>query len=207
MFGTNLPKIYISLLKENKVLELGCKEGNLDKDQPPVVKLILVDNPYNFTSDLRQQQAEDNLLYYLIANDLSAAKEYFPDGYFINTPYINRPFIHGLFDCYTLLQDWMYREKNVKLPFNINRPWEWWGNQQSLYLSHAKDFGFLPVSGSAQHGDVMIFALGSTIANHCAIYTEDNIVLHHRGAKFSCFEKLSDAFMAKLVTVVRHKNG
>jgi hypothetical protein len=207
MFGTNLPKVYISLLKQNKILKLGSRDGNLDKDQPPVVKLILVDNPYNFTSDLRQQQAEDNLLYYLISQDLFAAKGYFPDGYFINTPYINRPFIHGLFDCYTLLQDWMYREKNIKLPFNINRPWEWWNSQQSLYLSYAEEIGFAPVSGNAQYGDVMVFALGSTIANHCAIYIEDGIVLHHRGGKFSCFEKLSDAFMAKLITVGRHKDG
>jgi hypothetical protein len=207
MFGITLPKTYVSLLKQHQVLSLGCKNGNLQQDEPPVVKICLVENPYNFSLELKQQQAEDNLLYYLVSTNLDAAKEYFPDGYFINTPYINRPFVHGLFDCYTLLQDWMYKEKNIKLPFNINRPWEWWSNQQSLYLSYAKEFGFAPISGKAQIGDVMLFSLGTTIANHCAIYVGENTVLHHRGGKFSCFEKLSDAFMDRLVTVVRHKNG
>lgn len=208
MFGMSFPKSYFDVLKEKGSLVLNNFQGKLVIDSGvPVVKLVLVDNPYEPNQQIFKEIDSDNLIYGLVSADLTLAKEYFPSRYFDAAPYEGRPFYHGLLDCYTLLQDWYAREKGVTTPHNVERPWMWWMNKQSLYLQHAAEFGFIPVKGNMQVGDVMIFKLGSSVANHCGIYMGDNKILHHINGRLSCIEPIKEKFTQQLIEVVRYKDA
>lgn len=208
MFGMALPKPFFDKLEQDGTLLLSQKEGKfVDNADSPIVRLLLVDDPYQIDTDTKHKQTTENLIYGLVSKNLTVAKEYFPPNYFDKVPYEGRPFYHGLLDCYTLLQDWYAREQGVVTPHNVERPWMWWNTKQSLYLQHAKEFGFVSAKGEMQVGDVLIFGLGSTVANHCGLYMGGNKILHHINGRLSCIEPLTEKLTHHLMQVVRYHNG
>lgn len=208
MFGMSFPKSYFDVLKEKGSLILNNYQGKLVVDSgTPVVKLLIVDDPFNPAQDVIQAIDRENLIFGLVSPNLDAAKEYFPSRYFDKPPYEGRPFYHGLLDCYTLGQDWYAREHGVATPHNVDRPWMWWSNSQSLYLAHADKSGFKPVKGNVEIGDVFIYKIGSNIANHCGIYMGDNKILHHLNGRFSCVEPIPKRFQGYLAQIVRYCNA
>lgn len=204
----SLPSKYFDRLRNEGSLVLSNRLGKLvDSSECPVVKLLIVNDPFNPSQDVIESTDKENLIFGLVSENLNTAKEYFPSRYFDKTPYEGRPFYHGLLDCYTLLQDWYLRERGVVTPHNVERPWMWWTGKQSLYLQNAKEFGFSRVKGSVEVGDVFIYTFGSHIANHCGIYMGDNKILHHINGRFSCVEPITQMMNQHLIEIVRYKNA
>jgi proteasome lid subunit RPN8/RPN11 len=96
-------------------------------------------------------------------------------------PLIGRQFVHGVADCYSMIRDWFWQEKGIRLP-DYPRDAEWWHKGGDLYSAFFGHAGFSVVPGgieAVQPGDVFLMKLRSKVINHGGVYTGDGLILHH----------------------------
>lgn len=112
-----------------------------------------------------------------------------PEGY--KAPYLRRPYVHGVLDCYTIIKDWYEREWQLELP-EFDREDLWWEKDQDLYQDNFGKLGFkeLPPGTAAEIGDAFLIQLGTKRTqkvrpNHGAIYIGDGKILHHPRGRLS----------------------
>ena len=114
-----------------------------------------------------------------------------PCGY--KPPLLDRPWVWGVTDCWSLVRDWYKEEKNIELKDwkRPTTPEEFLKNP--LFELCAKDTGFRMLSATEklQIGDVLLMSIMSSGLNHVAIYLGDN-VLHHLTDRLSCREPYSE---------------
>lgn len=127
-----------------------------------------------------------------------------PSGY--QAPLVGRPFVHGVLDCYSLVQDWYAREWGIALP-HFERQELWWTKGEDLYMQHYADAGFSPIKGPIKYGDVVLMQLQSKVTNHGAIYIGDSQLLQHVFNRLSSRDLYSGYFQEITRVVVRHKDA
>jgi hypothetical protein len=209
MLGHNVPdEFFVNLEKENKLF-LSQKEGKLilaDSTNKAVVLLLKKTN-----TDVNVLTFEEReLLNFIkipiitIGSSKHISEIFIPNRYFENAELENRPFLHGLFDCYTLIRDYYKRNFDVYLPTNIQRNWEWWAQGENLYVDNAKDYSFEEVSDIQKH-DVLIMKIGSSMPNHGAIYLGEGKILHHLAGRFSTIQDLTVSYKQKIAVIYRNK--
>jgi proteasome lid subunit RPN8/RPN11 len=95
-------------------------------------------------------------------------------------PLLDRPFMHGVTDCYALIKDYYFLERGVMLP-EFPRDWDWWLNAQNLYDDGFKSAGFNEIyEQDVRDGDVVLFQVRSDVTNHGGVVVGDcGILLHH----------------------------
>lgn len=122
-------------------------------------------------------------------------------------PYIGRPFILGVSDCFTLVQDYARKERNINLQFPKN----------SLYPKDLKEIGSLYEENFLANGFVkldkdtelkkhdglmMIFpAISEKYPTHAAVYIGNGMILHQPFNSFSCVN-IYDNFYKKHTSYV-----
>lgn len=97
-----------------------------------------------------------------------------------------RPFIHGVYDCGSLIRDYYYLNHNIKIK-EYPRDNEWWNFDKdnkdwNLYLNIYKDAGFYEIEkDELKPGDLILMAIRSKYnqPNHGAIYLGGDQILHH----------------------------
>lgn len=100
-----------------------------------------------------------------------------PEGY--AAPYVGRPFVHAVLDCYTLIRDWYARERGIALP-DYARADRWWEKGGDLYRQNFADAGFVEIAErELQPGDVILMQAMAPVTNHGAIYLGGNLILQH----------------------------
>lgn len=108
-----------------------------------------------------------------------------PSGY--EAPYIGRPFVHGVLDCYALCRDWYKRELGIDLP-DDEREDDWWNKGKSIYLDGFERNGFTSIGTDVrklQRGDGILMQIRSPVPNHAAVYLGDGKILHHLHGRLS----------------------
>lgn len=123
-----------------------------------------------------------------------------PTGYV--APYIGRPFVHGVTDCYAMLVDYYKRELKLDIK-DYSRQSEWWIKGDNLYLENYEDAGFVKVN-DLQKNDIIIMQVASPVPNHCAIYLGDNIILHHVMGRASSRDVYGGYWRKITSLIVRH---
>lgn len=94
-------------------------------------------------------------------------------------PYCGRNFIHGIYDCYTLIYDFYRKELGIKLP-TCARNSCWWDLGEDLYMENYEKAGFYVVSPrEAKRGDVFLAQIQSDKINHGGVYLGNGSGLHH----------------------------
>ena len=95
-------------------------------------------------------------------------------------PLLDRPFRHGVTDCYSLIRDWYRQERQVLLP-EFPRDWDWWREDgQDLYRTGFGQAGFHPIDREeAGEGDVVLFRMRSPVPNHGGVVLNREWMLHH----------------------------
>lgn len=101
-------------------------------------------------------------------------------------PLVGRPFVHGVFDCYSLVRDYYCVTHDIVLP-QVPRDDEWWTKGEDLYQDHLSKTGFRKIAREeARAGDGFLIALGDVQRanphkrlNHAGIVLEGGIILHH----------------------------
>ncbi len=103
---------------------------------------------------------------------------YEPDGW--HAQLIGRPFVYGIFDCYSLFRDHYKQKLNLEIPDFDHEELEWWKHGKNLFLEHLEETGFQRVSDLQAH-DAILCTMDSPaeVPNHIAVYLGDNMMLHH----------------------------
>lgn len=98
---------------------------------------------------------------------------------------VGRDFLHGVFDCYSLIRDY-YHEKGIAIP-DFPRDNDWWKHGENLYVENYQKAGFkrLPENAELQSGDVFLACIGSKVPNHGGIYIGNGLILHHLNKRLS----------------------
>jgi proteasome lid subunit RPN8/RPN11 len=115
-------------------------------------------------------------------------------------PLVGRRFIHGVFDCYSLIRD-TFRLGNEALkaaevdpnfPFppitllDFPRDDNWWEGEDNLYLDNFRKVGFTPVpQDQARAGDVFLTKIRSHKINHGGVLLSGELLLHHLPSRLS----------------------
>lgn len=108
-----------------------------------------------------------------------------PSGF--EMPYLERPYVFGVFDCYSLVRDFYKREFDIEMSAGprVDRFWE---KGIDLFGEHWKEEGFVRLSPRTvpQRGDLFLMQMsGKSVNNHIAIYLGDGMIMHH------CHDRLS----------------
>ena len=129
-----------------------------------------------------------------------ASQPYFYGDNLPPVPLIGRPFVNGIWDCYSAIRD-VYRQDGfglisphygtdpIILP-DYPRDYEWWGGigkdgkefgpTADLYRDNFEAAGFRPIDISElRGGDVFLAQIGSTVTNHGGVYLGDGQIFHH----------------------------
>jgi proteasome lid subunit RPN8/RPN11 len=125
-----------------------------------------------------------------------------------NAPYIGRPWVYGIYDCYSLLRDFYQREFNIQLDdYERGAEFEWQSSEWRMFEKNVKGQGFIEVETASQKGDMLLMQLQSQFANHTGVLVKPNrnIFYHHLLDRFS-EETVYGGYWAKHTNkVLRHK--
>jgi proteasome lid subunit RPN8/RPN11 len=134
-------------------------------------------------------------------------RELHPSGWV--APLVGREFIHGVLDCYTLVQDYYRTKLAIALP-DFDRDDGWWetghpGGRKDLYMQHFREAGFVQVAGPLLPHDGILMQVRADVANHAAIYLGDGRILHHLHGRLSCEDVYGGYWQRHTLAVVRHQ--
>lgn len=99
---------------------------------------------------------------------------YTPTGY--RAELTGRPFVYGVLDCLTLLQDYFMERHGIKIG-DIGYGPKWY-RTQDLYQQNLPKQGFVQVA-ELQPDDLILMNTADGFPNHIAIYVGDGMMLHH----------------------------
>lgn len=104
-----------------------------------------------------------------------------PDG--TQADLIGRPYAFGIFDCFSLVHDYMYQVMNIEIG-QLER------NEQCFDIPHftdqaARQCGFIPVHDELRRGDLLLIQTEVGDPDHAAIYDGDDKIIHHMRNRLS----------------------
>jgi cell wall-associated NlpC family hydrolase len=122
---------------------------------------------------------------------------------------IGRPFELGRYDCFTMVRDFYAENFNIPLT-NYARPNDWDADTVDIIgLTYERE-GFFKVDDwtlkNLNPGDLLCMAIGTSKANHMAVYIGGNQIVHHKIAAMSDVEILRDFWRKSICYVLRHKD-
>ena len=130
-----------------------------------------------------------------------------PTGY--RADYVGRPYVFGIFDCYTLVADYYEKELGIKLE---RRPsWFkplWWENGEDFFVQEFKQQGFKRlIDQEIQQHDIFLMQIRSPVANHIGVYVGEDKILHHTQERLSKEDVYGGSYWMKhTVHHLRHES-
>lgn len=117
--------------------------------------------------------------------------------------YVGRPYVYGVYDCFTLIKDYYKREFNKSftfIPEGYPEMEDWHTKGVNLLSDNFEVNGFEVAESEAQIGDIFLIQLGSPIPNHVAIYLGNDRILHHTAGRLSCTDVYGGGYWQKHTT-------
>ena len=103
----------------------------------------------------------------------------------VTAPVEGRPFVSGVWDCYSTVRDWYRLNRNIVLP-NYPRGMEWWERGLDHYSENFAKAGFIEIEREdLQVGDAVLMQVRSQVPNHAAVITGSNEITHHLFHRYS----------------------
>jgi proteasome lid subunit RPN8/RPN11 len=99
-----------------------------------------------------------------------------------NAPYVGRPWVYGIYDCYSLFRDFYKREFGIELDdYERGEEFEWASPEWRMFEKNVKSQGFVEVEAASQKGDMLLMQLQSSFPNHTGVLVKPsrNIFYHH----------------------------
>lgn len=119
-------------------------------------------------------------------------------------PLLGRPFVHGIWDCYTIVRDWYQLECGIEIP-NFERSDGWWERGENLYMQHYAEAGFIPSPCDLQIGDVIIMQVRADEPNHAGVYLGSGVMLHHMYGQLSKHVPYDGYWQNRTIITLRYK--
>lgn len=127
-----------------------------------------------------------------------------PSGH--ETPYLERPYVFGIHDCYTLVVDFYAREFAIAMKRDYPRVEEFWKKGLNPFVDHFADEGFVElIDQEPKRGDVFLIQSSSNTPNHLAVYLGDDVILHHAHGRLSTRDIYGGFWQKHTVHHVRHE--
>jgi len=135
-----------------------------------------------------------------LSNEISC---YTPSG--VDIPLVGREFMHPICDCYALVKDYYRQELNIELVDYVRPAIGFWESAAAgdEFLKTIKDSGCVRVD-DLRKGDIVAMQLQSKMANHLAVYTGDNVIIHQLSNSKSKREIYGSYWRKHTVGVFRH---
>jgi cell wall-associated NlpC family hydrolase len=115
----------------------------------------------------------------------SCSKTIWVDDATLDIPIESRPFVHGIFDCYSLIRAYYKQTRQVVLP-DFPRDYAWWEGSSSsvplnLYMDNFEkaNFSKIPSGDPMREGDVILMSIQTKVVSHAAVYLGNGLLLHH----------------------------
>jgi proteasome lid subunit RPN8/RPN11 len=159
-------------------------------------------------SDLDKQNAKKHKLLYIlytIKNNKLLIYDYNADNKF--DTYLNKEFVFGKQDCYSLIQEYYRKELNIQLP-DIDRNIYWYQtNKYKIKDEYTNFFSTIFVEKQdLKQNDILIFKYDKDIEpHHLGIYIGNNSFLHHPRNKYSTIELYSNIYIKRTEKILRLK--
>lgn len=133
----------------------------------------------------------------------------------LEIPYVGREFVIGIFDCFTLIQDYYSRELNIiitdsnhKNRYRLDLENDEMNNENCLApLNHFLNNGFIQVDSPKKHDVICNKYGGMKFPTHCLIYLSANKVLHQPIFRPSCVEEYGERLKKLTMYIVRHRSN
>ncbi|HBB3821977.1 TPA: phage tail protein [Escherichia coli] len=129
-----------------------------------------------------------------------------PDGF--EMPYLGRPYVFGVFDCWMLCRDYLKREFNVELNPNahLHIP-SWYTGDNDILDQNYRNEGLVRLAPGTepQRGDVFFIQYGK-MPDHCAVYIGDGMILHHQIDRLSCHAYYGGMYQKHTTHHLRHRD-
>ena len=93
--------------------------------------------------------------------------------------YLGRPFIWFIFDCYTLVQDYYFFEKGIKLAdHKIDKEYRDIRQLEYIFEPYIQEYGFKELNNieGLQNGDLFIVNNGNLKRNHLVIFHNGKVL-------------------------------
>lgn len=146
---------------------------------------------------------QDNIPWGIVATDGEGLSEMVWMDESEVAPLLERPFIHGVWDCGSIIRDYFRTVHGLTIN-NYARGYEWWNNGKNLYVDNWADAGFTEITtDEATIGDVCIMQVRSPVPNHAAVITADNTITHHLFHRLSEEDRL-DKWRRVIVKYLRY---
>ena len=144
--------------------------------------------------------------YYIYSVEQKNWNQIKPTGW--KTPsLIGRTWVWGKHDCWSVISDWYYETKNIKL-----KKWERPKKIKDFLANPLFEKG-LPITGfkkqptndDIQVGDVLLFESVTKNLDHVAVYIGDMMILNHNIKGLSCREPFDLRYQQSLRGVYRYE--
>lgn len=120
-------------------------------------------------------------------------------------PFEGRPFVFGVYDCYSLVSDYL-RSKSVDLPDWPRGIWGEWNTPLfSPFDDELPNYGKPVPCGSHQDGDIMLMNLGDfpSHTDHLGVFVNDKQFLHHFAGRVSRVQNFGGYWERRLNCIIR----
>lgn len=127
-----------------------------------------------------------------------------PHGY--ESPYLERPYVFGVQDCWSLVRDFYRREFDIVLG-DYPRIEHFWQQGLNFFADNYEKEGMVRVDGQEpQHGDLFLIQTTGDIPNHIAIYIGNDQIMHHCHGRLSNRTVYGGYWQKHTVIHIRHKS-
>jgi len=111
-----------------------------------------------------------------------------------DVPLIGRPFVSGVYDCYSLVRSYYRSELSIDIPDAPREPVWWETDTPNFFTEGFEDAGFKKIGiDELEPGDGVIGSVASDgRPNHCGIYLGNNLLLHHLWNRVSRRDPMSN---------------
>lgn len=125
--------------------------------------------------------------------------------------YLERPYIYGVKDCFTLVRDYYQREFDIDVSFRAEgypEITDWHDKGINMLVDAYKQADFVKLFNEEPRiGDLFLIQMSSEVSNHIAIYIGSDRILHHCMGRLSTEDVYGGGFWQKHTThLLRHKN-
>ena len=121
-------------------------------------------------------------------------------------PLIGRPFVYGVYDCYSLVQDFLAKKRRIKLPDWERRQWGEWNTAGfDPFDREWKNYGKPVTTKNYRAGDILLLNLGdhSGHTDHVGVFQNDKSFLHHPSGAVSRAQTFGGYWERRLNWVIR----
>lgn len=126
-----------------------------------------------------------------------------------NAPYLERPWLYGIYDCYGILKDYHQREFSIYLDdYERGQEFEWKSGEWRMFEKNFKKQGFIEIGDlPMQKGDMILMQLQADFPNHVGVVHSptENIFYQHLLGRLSEANIYGGYWQKNTIKVLRHK--